>query len=180
MYSLDLSLLRFFNQTIACSPLDTFSYVLTHVQYWYWVYLLAGLYLIYRYRLRGLYLVLAAIVLITLTDSLAHYLIKPLVARARPCAVVPWIRLPDGPRFDPSFPSNHALNNFAIAAFFSLVFRRRTLSIVLFTLAALISLGRVYQGLHYPSDVLGGALIGAAIGYVFAKLFSRFRLTISG
>jgi undecaprenyl-diphosphatase len=171
---LDLSLLHFFNQTLACPALDSIAFALTHVQYWYAVYAACGLYLIYKYRLSGVWLVLAAILLVTVSDSLSHYLIKPLVGRIRPCAVVPWIRLPDGPRFDPSFPSNHAMNNVAIATFFSLIFRRRLVTISLFAVAVLISLGRVYQGVHYPSDVLGGAMIGAALGFIAAFLFRRF------
>jgi undecaprenyl-diphosphatase len=171
MHTLDLSLLHFFNQTLASPLLDAVSNVLVTVRYWLPVYVIAGLYLIYKYKWQGVWLVLAAVLLITATDSLAHYILKPLVASVRPCAAVSWIRLPDGPRFDPSFPSNHALNNFAIATFFSLVFRRPTLTITLFTFATLISLGRVYQGLHYPSDVMGGALIGVAMGYVAVFIF---------
>jgi undecaprenyl-diphosphatase len=115
-------------------------------------------------------MVLAAIVLVTISDSVAHYIIKPLVDRVRPCTAISWIRLPDGQRFDPSFPSNHAMNNFAIATFFARTFRNRSLTITLFALAALISLGRIYQGLHYPSDVIGGAMIGCALGYSATRL----------
>jgi len=165
MHSLDLSLLHFFNQTLASPTFDAVANVLVTVRYWMPVYIVAGLYLIYRYKWQGVWLVLAAIILVTVTDSLAHYILKPLVARVRPCATVSWIRLPDGPRQDPSFPSNHAINNFAIATFFAFEFRPRSLSITLFAIATVVSLARVYQGLHYPSDVFGGIMIGFAIGY---------------
>jgi undecaprenyl-diphosphatase len=67
-----------------------------------------------------------------------------------------------------SFPSTHAFNNFAAATFVVRFFPR--LWPALFITAILISLSRIYLGLHYPSDVLGGAIIGSAIGYIFASL----------
>lgn len=66
-----------------------------------------------------------------------------------------------------SFPSNHALNNFAAAIFFYRLFPN--LKWVLFISAALISISRVYLGLHYPSDIFGGAVIGLAFGYLFSS-----------
>ena len=64
-----------------------------------------------------------------------------------------------------SFPSNHSLNNFAAAFFFYKLYPN--LKIPLFIAASLIALSRVYLGVHYPSDILGGAIIGSAIGYLF-------------
>jgi undecaprenyl-diphosphatase len=154
------------------------SELLTNVHYWFAVYALGGLFLIYRYKWQGVRMVIAALLLIALTDSLGHYVLKPLVNRQRPCAliaggahVVSWIRLPTGMKWDESFPSSHALNNFAVATFFSLIFRRKSVSIPLFLIATLVSLGRVYEGVHYPSDVLGGAVIGALVGFATAQIF---------
>jgi undecaprenyl-diphosphatase len=180
MHQLDLSVLYFFNQTLAAPWLDTVADVVTNVRYWYAVYAVAGLFLIYRYKLRGVAIVIAALILITTTDSLAHYILKPLVNRPRPCTrveggapatLVPWIRLPSGMRYDESFPSQHALNNFAMAAFFVLLFKRNKWIHLLWFVALIISLGRLYQGLHYPSDLVGGAVIGIAIGLLFGGIF---------
>jgi len=180
MHQLDLDILYFFNRTIASPSLDGFFDVVTNVRYWYAIYAIAGLFLIYRYRLRGVAIVIAAIILITATDSLAHYFLKPLVDRQRPCAMMPtgehivsWIRLPSGMRYDESFPSQHALNNFAMAAFFVSLFMRNKWIDSLWFVALIISFGRLYQGLHYPSDVVGGAIIGMVIGFLFAILFMR-------
>jgi len=124
-------------------------------------------------------MLLAAILLIAATDSLAHYVIKPIAHRERPCAtlpngehVVPWIRLPDGARWDESFPSSHALNNFAIATFFIVLFPNKRSMYWLYLAAFIISVSRIYEGLHYPSDVIGGAGIGVLMGYGFAYLFT--------
>ncbi len=182
MYALDLSILYFFNRTIASGFLDSFFAALTNVHYWFPVYVLAGIYLIYRFRWRGVWMVVAAVLVVAATDSLGHYVFKPLMHRSRPCALLPsgehivnWIRLPDGPRGDESFPSNHALNNFAIAAFFFTIWQKKKNVAWLFAVAFLISLGRVYEGLHYPSDVLGGAGIGATVGYVIAIAYIRIQ-----
>jgi undecaprenyl-diphosphatase len=179
MYALDLSILYFFNRTIASGFLDRFFEALTNVHYWYPVYAITGIYLIYRFHWRGLWMVVVAVLVVAATDSLGHYVFKPLMHRSRPCAllssgehIVNWIRLPDGPRGDESFPSNHALNNFAIAAFFFTIWQKKKNVAWLFAGALIISLGRVYEGLHYPSDVLGGAVIGMAVGSVAGALWN--------
>ncbi len=180
MYSIDLSVLYFFNRTIACGALDSFFNAITNVHYWYPIYVLAGLWLMYRFRWRGVAMVVAAVLLVSATDSLGHYVLKPLVHRERPCAllptgehVVPWVRLPDGGRGDPSFPSNHALNNFAEAMFFFTIWPRKRNAGWLFLVAFLISIGRMYQGVHYPSDVLGGAVIGITAGFILAQIYLK-------
>jgi undecaprenyl-diphosphatase len=179
MHDLDLSILYFFNRTIASGFLDSVADIITNVKYWYGVYTIFGLFLIYRYKWRGVAIVVAALILIAATDSLGHYVLKSLVNRQRPCAttasgvhIVSWIRLPSGMRFDESFPSQHALHNFAMAAFFVSIFKRNKWIHLLWFVALVISLGRLYQGLHYPSDVLGGVAIGISIGFLFAFLFN--------
>ena len=178
MHGSDISILYFFNRTLASPMMDTIVGILTNVRYWYAVYVLAGLYLIYRYKWHGVRMVVAALVLVLITDSLGHYVLKPLVDRARPCALLPsgahivsWIRLPVGMRWDPSFPSNHALNNFAVAALLGVIDPRKKLGRWLYPIALLISIGRIYEGLHYPSDVVGGGMIGITAGILFAMLF---------
>src|SRR3954469_7381593 len=65
---------------------------------------------------------------------------------------------------DPSFPSDHATAAFAIAT--AVVLRLRVPGLVLLVLAAVLAVGRVFLGLHYPSDVLAGAALGAAAALV--------------
>ncbi len=174
MEHIDLAILHFFNQTLASPAGDVAAELLTNVHYWFAVYALAGLFLIYRYKWQGVRMVVAALLLIAVTDSLGHYVLKPWVDRQRPCAIitgnvhiVSWIRLPTGMKWDESFPSSHALNNFAVATFFVVIFKRRSVTIPLLVIATLVSLARVYEGVHYPSDVMGGAMIGAAVGLLF-------------
>ena len=65
---------------------------------------------------------------------------------------------------DPAFPSDHAVGGFALASPF--VLARRRLGWILLTMAALLACSRVAVGTHYPSDVIGGAIVGTGAGYV--------------
>jgi undecaprenyl-diphosphatase len=67
-------------------------------------------------------------------------------------------------------PSNHALNGFAVAAFLTMVLRRRRWSALLFTIAALVALSRVYFAKHFPSQVAAGAIVGTLWGLAAARL----------
>ncbi|HMK91649.1 MAG TPA: phosphatase PAP2 family protein [Thermoleophilia bacterium] len=71
--------------------------------------------------------------------------------------------------FDGSFPSIHATAAFAVAT--AVIFYNRAMGIVFLVLAALIAFSRVFVGLHYPGDVLAGALLGA--GCAAALLAAR-------
>jgi len=65
------------------------------------------------------------------------------------------------------FPSSHASNAFAVLVFTSLLFKNRVYSITIFLWALLISYSRIYAGVHYPLDILGGMTLGVLIGYLF-------------
>jgi undecaprenyl-diphosphatase len=116
---------------------------------------------------KGKLAVLGVLLLIIVTDQTGYRLLKEYFARPRPCNVLTDVLTPIGCTGSYSFPSNHALNNFAAAIFFYRLFPK--LKWVLFISAALISISRVYLGLHYPSDIFGGAVIGLAFGYLFAS-----------
>jgi membrane-associated phospholipid phosphatase len=95
-------------------------------------------------------------------------IIKHLVGRARPRMTLPlWEHI--GPSFDSdlhSFPSGHTTTSFALAAVLASRFPRQAW--IFYTLAGLVGLGRVMGGSHYPSDVLAGALLGLAVGWILA------------
>ncbi len=98
-------------------------------------------------------------------SDLSGGLIKNLLMRARPCHALEGVRLFSACGKAYSFPSGHAMNIFAAMVFLTTRYRRFW---PLFMFIALsVSYSRVYVGVHYPLDVLGGATLGAAIAYLF-------------
>ena len=96
-----------------------------------------------------------------LSDLVASHVVKHLVARVRPCHVLP-AYVYFSCKQSPSMPSSHATNFACAAVLLGACYRRW---IPLFALAALVvGYSRIYVGLHYPGDVLAGYVLGAAIG----------------
>jgi len=95
--------------------------------------------------------------------------ISDLVDRARPFVADPHgVHLFSGHAADPGFPSDHATGAFAVAM--AIWLRNRRWGTVALIAAAVLSVGRVAIGVHYPSDVLGGAVLGCAAALL---LFAR-------
>lgn len=92
--------------------------------------------------------------------------ISELVDRARPFVVDSGgVHLFSGHAADPGFPSDHATASFAIAT--AIFLRHRRWGIVALAAAAVLSVGRIALGVHFPSDVLAGAALGAAVALAF-------------
>ena len=119
-------------------------------------------------RMRGLALVLAAALAVSISDFLGATL-KELIARDRPCHVLPNIKDIASCSNSFSFPSNHAINSFTFATVITCAYKN--FSFLLYILALLISYSRVYLGVHYPTDILSGAFCGILIGYIGYKYF---------
>lgn len=118
-----------------------------------------------------IYYTLGIIIAIILTDQLCATVIRPLVERLRPSnlknAISALTYTVDGYRGGAyGFPSCHAANSFALATFMSLLIHRRFFIFLIFTWALMNSYSRIYLGVHYPGDILVGALIGSTIGTI--------------
>jgi undecaprenyl-diphosphatase len=166
LYSIDLAIFYFVNHSLSTGFLDKFFSTITDVNKWYIAYIILAGIAFFKGGMRGKILVLGLILLIVVTDQTGFRILKELFERARPCRALSDAITPIGCAGGYSFPSNHALNNFAAASFISRLFPNYKW--VVFTVASLIALSRVYLGVHYPSDILAGILIGAAFGYLFS------------
>ena len=73
-----------------------------------------------------------------------------------------------------SFPSSHATNHFGAAVFIFCTLKKYCGNWnIFFFLGCIVSYGQVYVGVHYPTDVLGGAIIGSIIGYYVALIYNK-------
>lgn len=106
-----------------------------------------------------------------------NVILKPLVARPRPFEVNTTVSLLISRPADYSFPSGHTGASFAVAS--ALFFRKNRLLIPVGILAVLISFSRLYLYVHYPSDVLAGALLGILSGWAGNFCVSLLKKTAS-
>jgi undecaprenyl-diphosphatase len=170
LYSLDLAALHFINGTLATRVGDILWPLITDydrhlpvrivlIAVWLW--------LVVRGGVRGRTAALLVIPIIFFSDKLSSSVIKELVGRPRPChelggiPVVPGLHMLVDCGPGKSFPSSHAVNNFAVATLFSTYYPRWRGWF--FAFAALVALSRPAVGVHYPSDILGGAVIGTLV-----------------
>ena len=148
-------------------------------KFWFPFYLLLLVFIIYRFKTKGIYLLLGLILCVGLADIVSSKVLKPSVKRVRPCndpSMQDEVRLVVGCGKAYSFTSSHAANHFAIAGFlvFTLGWKFKSWKWWLFFWAGSIALGQVYVGVHFPLDVLGGTLIGLLLSYFLARLYKRF------
>ncbi|MDB5235516.1 MAG: hypothetical protein JWR44_2509 [Hymenobacter sp.] len=146
---------------------------------WFPAYAVLLGWLIYHFRRRAALLLPLVFAAVGLADSITSRLFKPFFARPRPChdlALNHQLRLPDGCGGQFGFLSSHAANSVALAVLLLLVLpagRFRALKAGLFAWALLLSYSRIYLAAHYPADVLGGAAVGALLGWGTATAYHR-------
>ena len=133
----------------------------------------------YKYKWKGLWVLLGVAVAITLSDQIASHVFKPLVMRLRPChdpLIKDLVYLPDGHCGGMyGFMSSHAANTFALASFINMTMKKhyRKIGWVMFPWAAVVSYSRMYMGAHFTGDVICGAALGLAVGFGIGYL-TRF------
>ena len=166
MQHVELSILDWIQTHLRCEFLDVvmpvISWTANHGEIW--ILLALVLLLMRRQRKHG-----AAVACGLVLDLVAcNLILKPLIGRIRPFVVNPDIVLLIPPPGDASFPSGHTAASFA--AVFALKASGSPLWKPALVLAVLIAFSRLYLYVHWPSDVLGGALLGAAVGWAGDKL----------
>ena len=174
---IDKALFLFFNGTLANPVFDFAMPLLTDGDNLRVLYGLAMVVLLIKGNARLRWLVLVSALVLTATDQMSASVIKPMVDRLRPCHVLENVHLLVGCGGGKAMPSAHAANAFGQAALFSLATPR--VRWYLWAFAGCIAFSRVFVGVHYPGDVLVGALLGIVIGaaaaWAFGQIWRRWK-----
>ena len=163
--SLDATILLWFQSLRG--PLDGIVTIITHLADHGYLWMLVALVLVLIRKTRkagfAVAIALACGVLIT------NLFIKNAVARIRPYETIEGLYSLIGPMKDWSFPSGHTTASFAAATAIAFTLDKR-FSIPAIILAVLIAISRLYVGVHYPTDVLAGAVIGFICGVISSTI----------
>lgn len=148
--------------------------------FWFPFYALLLFFLIREYKKRSVYILISIAILITLCDQIASHLIKKSVQRLRPShepALSDLIHLSTaGPGGKYGFVSSHSANAFGLATFLILLLPRKynPLKWILGCWAFLVAYSRIYNGVHYPSDVIVAALLGILLAYGVLAVYKYY------
>jgi undecaprenyl-diphosphatase len=142
---------------------DWFMLFMTDLKNFTYVLLVLGFWVLWRERKAGLVFLVFVGLTLAITDQFSSHLLKDWVGRLRPCHVLEDVRMLTDCNTSYSFPSSHAVNLFAAAFFLSQPLKG--LSPLFYGIAALVGCSRVYIGIHYPFDIIGGAGIGLLIAW---------------
>jgi undecaprenyl-diphosphatase len=135
------------------------------------------LFLVWKYYGKKVWMVaLAVVLLIVVSDQVSVHAFKNVFLRYRPCyneIICNQVHVNDGKGGKYGFISSHAANTFALAMFLYLLLRNKIkyFGWMIFAWAAFVSYSRIYNGVHYPLDVLSGAIVGMGIGVAVYRLY---------
>jgi undecaprenyl-diphosphatase len=157
---------------------DNIALFIRESTFWVPFYVFLLLYITINYGRKGFWWAAALLGLVALTDLLSSHVIKEVFFRPRPCrdeTMAHQIRfLAKTCGMNGSFTSSHATNHFAIATFIYQTMKKKSPWWgIAFIWAGLISYAQVYVGVHYPFDILGGAILGSFAGFIAARLFNH-------
>ncbi|MEK7683439.1 MAG: glycosyltransferase family 39 protein, partial [Nitrospirota bacterium] len=164
---IDISLFHLINRGLQNIIFDVSMPVITDK--YYFIILALMIYMASTHKKKAVIPIVLTIISVALSDWTANTL-KHLIGRIRPCHALEGARILVGCTNSFSMPSNHAANSFAIILALSYISGKWVRWMAL-TVAMLVGFSRVYVGVHYPSDVLVGALTGIAVSILVIKFY---------
>ncbi len=175
--NMDFSILNFINTHFTCRFLDFLMPKITALGNGGAIWILASLALVCtkKYRVNGVIMLIG----LGVGALVGNIILKPLIARPRPCWINETVSLLISIPRDYSFPSGHTLSSVIGAVFLTVA--NRKFGFIAIPLAALIAFSRLYLYVHFPSDILAGSVLGIVIAYILWKILNPIlvkRLTV--
>lgn len=179
LIEIDHTIFHFVNTGLSNSFFDAVLPLLREKLFWVPTYLFIVSFALFNFKTKGIYLVLFLFLNFGISDTVSSKFIKKTVQRIRPCNDVNinqdmTLRVHCGGGY--SFTSSHATNHFALSFFLitTIGFISKRLIYALIFWAGIVSFAQVYVGVHFPLDVIAGAILGIIIGKLLGKMFNRF------
>lgn len=175
----DRSVLHHINAQWHNAFLDGLLPALRNPNTWLPLYLFLFLFVAINYKKVWWQWILLALCTVVVCNYISSNLLKEHIVRLRPCndpAIAGWIRTFKGIYLPQSsgFVSSHAANHFGMAMFFFVTLSKqfRVWPWLFFVWAFGIAYAQMYIGVHYPTDILGGTIIGLTAGWIAGKIFN--------
>ena len=167
--NIDFTVLNWLHDSLSCRFLDSTMPVVTRLGSKGIIWLAIAFVMICtkQYRKCGIIMVISLIAGVVI----GNLFLKNIIARPRPCWINEDFHMLIGVPDDYSFPSGHTLSSAACATV--LILENSKFAFGAVPLAALIAFSRLYLYVHFPTDVIGGALIGIAIGYTAYRFIPK-------
>lgn len=177
----DSIILKWIHPLLQSETLTIWTLILSDKNNYLWPAVATIVAFLFLKKKQGVLFVLTAIITVLLADGISSSILKPLIALPRPCHASDFIRIHDNFFLSSiycshsfSFPSSQAVNAFTLATLWAGFFGKT--GWVAFMLAIWVGWTRIYLGVHSPSNVLGGMLIGISMGLLALKLCGHIPL----
>ncbi|MDB5281602.1 MAG: phospholipid phosphatase [Bacteroidota bacterium] len=178
---IDHTIFHFINQGMANPVLDWLCVILRGKPFLATCYVIFSVIILVRYPSQFLKIAILGALTFLLTDQISSAVVKAFIHRIRPCnnPAINARLLLDACGAGFSFTSSHAANSFGMATFLIFVASHKLRNtFILGTWAALVCFSQVYVGVHFPADVVGGALLGILIGSATGFVFIKYATTL--